>query len=612
MFLNFLKPLNIIFKKNKSIQRYFANISAVPEEARNSYVQKILKRKNAGLQKNIKLIRIIFTLIKEDKTNKWDEIKISKKMGISKNTLYWHKSNILKELRIHYFGWKEIEEREFKPVMNRLSEENNSLKENFKNTFEAIKFSHSKAVRMFEIGMRIEAKSVFLSLIKKLGDFNPKNLSLEKEKILLLSECLEYLIRYYHGTKNSLRFNLYYSQLKEVCRKKMQYFNLKEIKSLQIKLLISQSLKSTFRVLSDSDYKEAIKNLFPAYKKAKSIKDWNHLFYITIFIEEMGMRLKYKKYLQIEKYLKEAYYIAIKNKNQIESLTFKGLLSYIQYEGNKEKFHESYFQIIKQCYNEARTITPHNSYFIAIERLLQRISADEAPKEDFLKILKNLYNSNILESYTIEAAWKLYAFYSLSLDYNSINWKLIKSPVYKISIPVIDKLNYRAYSKLNELAGNALNQYKQIFSFQIYSAVLLDAINTEFFLGKNGNYERALLFIKKRERIEKAKSVQGKVNTAIFKLGISIIENAKIHDEEYIENKFHNALVDNINYFIRTTSGVNLFDRYSVLIHIAQITNLKFVWKLAEDFYKVLVKEIPEVINPILNEIKSKEFSKAS
>ena len=608
MFLNCINLLNKEINKNKAIQRYFANISSVPEEARNSYVQKILKRKNASLQKNIKLIRIIFLLIKDEQINKWDEAKICTKLGISQNTLYWHKSNILKELRIHYFGWKEIEEKEF----SIQKEKNWNASKKSAGTLEKIKLSLAKAVRMFDMGMRLEAKSILLRLIKDLENINSGKINLKKEKILLLSEALEYVIRYYHGTRNSLRFNLYYAKLKKICEKNLNCFNPKEIAEFQMRFLISQSLKSTFRVLTNSDYKEALKYLFIAYKRAKYIKDWQHLFYITIFIDEMGVRLKYKNYLQIQRCVHEAYAIATENKNQIEILTFKALIAYIQYQDSKEKFHESYFKTIKFCYNEARTITSHSSYFIAIERLLLRISADNASKEDFLKILEDLYKSNILESYTVEAWWKLYAFHSLSLDYTSFNWKLIKSPVYKISLPVIAKINYKAFSKLNDLAGNALNQYKQIFSFQIYSAVLLDTINTEFFLGKNGNYERALLFIKKRERIEKIKSVMGNNNTVIFKLGISIIENAKIHDEEYIENKFHNALVDNINYFIRTTSGVNLFDRYSVLIHIAQVTNLKFVWKLTEDFYKVLLKEIPEVINSILTGIKSHEYSKAS
>ncbi len=180
-----------------------------------------------------------------------------------------------------------------------------------------------------------------------------------------------------------------------------------------------------------------------------------------------------------------------------------------------------------------------------------------------------------------------------------------KLPFNKANLLVTDNINYNLISKLNEISSNALNDYRHIFTSTFYYINFQSIVYTEFFKESMNSYERALFFIKKMERMGKTRSRPGRRFIILLKLGILIIEDAKIHNEKFIMDKYHSALVEIIKFFIKTTSGVNLLDRYGILVHVAQVTNLKFIWKLAEDFYRVLLKEIPEVINPILNKITS-------
>jgi hypothetical protein len=580
--------MKIISKQNKAIQRYFENISVIPEEIRNLYLKKILSRKNASSQKNVALIKSIFFYLKKDKINYWDDNKICKKLDINKNTYYWHRSNILKELRKFYFGWKEIEKKEFE--LNPDSLQNRNKKDL---QFLKIQEYHAKAIRMFEIGMRLEAKNLLLNIEKRIYNFKPSDKNLRLERIYLLSSIYYLIIKYYHGCRNSLRFNLYRAKLEKLFKYNKSKFTYQEFLIVEIRQLISLALKSTFRVLGNDDYEIAIDYLIKAFEKAKLINDVQTLFYIALFIEDASMRLNYKSTL-IRDYLLLCHKIAIKNKNVIAILTFKAALTYYEYIQAKSDNKEINLNVIRDCYTLAKEYSEHNPFLIVIERILIRISADLSSKEDFLKLLVSSYNSNMLESTVFEAKWRLYAYHSLSIDNNSYTWKFIVSPFSKTRIPVINKINQEALAKLNVLAENALEEYKRIFSFQIYSNILTELVSTEFF--KAENYERALLFIKKRERLEKTKTTPGYVKISIYKLGISIIEDSHFHNEEYLINKYQKTFIDLMNYFYASTSGVNLLDRYAIVIHIAQTTNLKFMWKIAEDFYAKLEKMIPDIL----------------
>ena len=86
--------------------KYLYEVAAVPEVKRAELLGKLLKRRNAGNQVNVKLLKLIYEHVNENKILKWDDDSICLKLGISRDMLYCHKSWLLRKLRMLYFGWE--------------------------------------------------------------------------------------------------------------------------------------------------------------------------------------------------------------------------------------------------------------------------------------------------------------------------------------------------------------------------------------------------------------------------------------------------------------------------------------------------------------------------
>ena len=86
--------------------KYLYEVAAVPEVKRAELLGKLLKRRNAGDQVNVKLLKLIYEHVNENKILKWDDDSICLKLGISRDMLYCHKSWLLRKLRMLYFGWE--------------------------------------------------------------------------------------------------------------------------------------------------------------------------------------------------------------------------------------------------------------------------------------------------------------------------------------------------------------------------------------------------------------------------------------------------------------------------------------------------------------------------
>lgn len=576
---------------NTTSQNFFANISAIPEKVRDEYLQKILKRKNAAEQKNVKLIKIIYSLIDEEKSDEWSDEKICVRLKISRNMLYWYKSVLLENLRKFYFGWEAIEEKEFS--------EREKLLRKTKNSFALLKLTYEKNARMYEIGMRHEAKSGFLVLAKNIEKSIRSSANDKKEKTIILSFIYTYLIRYYHSGRKTLRFNLYFNKLKKISDGINTGFTTKEKAGIEMRRMIAISLKTTFRTLSSKDYKTALKYLFKAYKLAKISGDIQSLFYITIFIDDMSSRIFHADQKTVSKCIKESYSMAVNGGNEIEILTFKILLLCFEFETRKIKTNKYYLNTARQIYESSFKLA-RSHYHGVIQGLFIRLLGQLGSEEEFFRMIKISYYTNILESSTYAAWWRLYVYQNLELDRNSYTWKIFKSPSNGINLPIIDVINYSSLMKLNKLVTEALTQYKNIFSFLVYSAIYQGIIISEFFTVKDGNYKRALLFIKKMEKMEKVRLMHEQEYLDLIKIGISMIEQIKRNTEAFISGKYKAAFTEVVDKIIQNGNGSILVDRYAIVIYIAQITNLSFMWEIAENFFLSIKKLAPNEINALL------------
>src|SRR5258706_2946931 len=163
-------------KLNSRIINYFSEITAISEDCRKEYLRSLLKRKNAESQKNVRLLKIIYGLIKNSGIGRWDNDKICKALSMSMTALYFNKHKILKGLRALHFGWNEIEK-------ECPRGENTELQ---------------KAEKMFEIGMRREAKTKFIKIEKALfNSYESTRAAAHSKDFISLSMVYTHLIEYY-------------------------------------------------------------------------------------------------------------------------------------------------------------------------------------------------------------------------------------------------------------------------------------------------------------------------------------------------------------------------------------------------------------------------------
>lgn len=183
--------------------KYLYEIAAVPEIRRAELLGILLKRKNASSQVNVKLLKLLYEHVNENKILQWNEDEICSGLGISRDMLYCHKSWLLKKLRMLYFGWDQ-----------------KSLPEASKTGTHSGKFideltaEMDKAKKMLEAGMRKESKLMLRGIEKKLLSKTRFSIK-EKELFVAVSR---YLCQYYYNLKKENSFNRYYYQTIRIYR----------------------------------------------------------------------------------------------------------------------------------------------------------------------------------------------------------------------------------------------------------------------------------------------------------------------------------------------------------------------------------------------------------
>lgn len=173
--------------------KYLYEIAAIPIKTREQFLQKLLKRKNASAQKNVRLLKIIYKCISEDEMLNWNDDTICDQLNISKGMLYCHKSYLLRDLRAFYFNWKEIEKEEFNDETKYRDE---------------ISLELARAERMHHIGMKKEAQHLFFKIEKLINKKSKKG----KNDYIKLFKTMRYSCNHYYRRRDIKKFNFYFKK----------------------------------------------------------------------------------------------------------------------------------------------------------------------------------------------------------------------------------------------------------------------------------------------------------------------------------------------------------------------------------------------------------------
>lgn len=245
---------------NKASFNYLLEFSVTDSQKREEYLNKLLNRKNASEQKNVKLLKIIYRYVDADRINDWDSDAVCKELEVKNGELDTLKSRLIADYREFIFGWDKIEK---------------ELKDNFNGT--DLEFDFLKAKKMNSIGMKKEMKTFHLNFLNQLEKDRKevmRSYNLNSSQLFLYEfESTETMAHYYYVQKNYPQFLAFYNKLENLYKSKNK-FSISEINEaiINVRLFVTRSYKHVFKVINDKNYISALNNLYAAQE---IIKEYN-------------------------------------------------------------------------------------------------------------------------------------------------------------------------------------------------------------------------------------------------------------------------------------------------------------------------------------------------
>jgi hypothetical protein len=365
---------------NKASLNYLLEFSVINSEQRKAYLDKLLSRKNAEGQKNVKLLKIIYRYVDADKINDWNAEEVCKELQIKSGELDTLKSRLISDFRIFVFGWEKIEK---------------ELKQNFAGS--ELEFALAKAKKMNSIGMKREMKTILMNFMNELERNRKafmKNYNLSASKLFLFEyECVETIGNYYYVQKNYPKFLEFYNRLEALYKLKNKYeLTEAEEAMMNVRLFLIRSYKNVFKTINDKNYLSALSNLYAAYDLIKEYQLQDYRYGIPLLIALIEFRLTNND--KLEKICKEIKALAEKEAREREGAVAKSYLAILEFNKDKSKWKEV-VEKVKECYRISMKGAPYSGLtFLVIKHYVHLMSFDETRVDE--KILKEALANSVL------------------------------------------------------------------------------------------------------------------------------------------------------------------------------------------------------------------------
>ncbi len=441
--------------------KYLYEFASIPSEIRLRFLNKLLKRRNSENQKNVRLLKIIYSHITEDRMLEWNEETISDSLGISLNMLYCHKSWLLKSIRLLYFGWKEIEK---EVSFGDLKDGKN------------LNGSYMLAKKMMEAGMRRESKVKFLKLERTILLKRRKSWA-DKELLFLVSR---HLCQHYYSLKKEKEFNKYYKLA-------LRYFRMLlkrasgNMNALKPEILVNYyyclSYKPTFNGKKIEAIKEGRMYLEEAYSVSQSTPD--HIRQSELIINIANLySIEPSGFPKAALWIEEGIALARIYGLTGDYYTLKILELFFDYIMGKQKIKEA-IESMKKYYAEFEASLPRTSLKRIVLMKAVFLSSSYANSGLLHFFFSKLYSFEIL-NYGYNASFRtLYsAKFQFYLD-NLFEALPVRSPGGKIYI-TSGELRPAYYKKLLNTFDELLVSFHRItdlyFVKEIYTYILLSDV----------------------------------------------------------------------------------------------------------------------------------------
>jgi hypothetical protein len=591
-----------IVKSKKKIKlstlKFFYEISSIPAEIREKYLQKLLtcpvkhsERKNSRHQKNVRLLKEIYKCIENDRISDWEEERICHLLNISKNMLYCHKHYILKGIRELFFNWEQVERRELK---------------NDKQNTDDITYKFKRAILMNDIGMTREAKDKFIKICKIVEV--KKNRNINDEIILLKS--YEKLCFYYFHQKNRFKFNLFHSKIKNKGNKLLKSIKVKKndfiISEINIILYHGLIKKLGFNIKEQNSYPQIIDLYKKIYVEAKKI---NNLDLVCKVLTNIGSI--YQDLMQFDKaveYYKKGLRFTNKRNMRTENIIFVISITAVEYFSDLLSFQECLNKITK-LYNNLNGIYLKNYIkerilfqFFCIGTVSNRVELLYGFLKEYnsYNLIVNGYKSTMRMLYYEKFTYYLSKIfkYKYAVIPNSSGKLIVVSNTNKDIIKRLEDLEV-------ELLYNFDKRYTIYFTFESYMFML----ETEFCKGRDMNFEKFSDIYNKIKWLLKTRNKIFQNDYELYnflsliKLCTQVIEDSKYLKVEEIYKKFGQNF-DSFSFQLFNEKKENIIPYFTFISFAAEQSFCKKLKDISNRLFFTLDKKYSDIFAPIKKQIE--------
>jgi len=543
----------------------------LPQEIREGYMQKLLKRKNSAAQKNVALLKTIYEHIRTDNIISWDEDKISAELGITKDMLYCHKTWLLKGIRKFYFNRSE-----------------NKTSAKFRIDYNRDQCELNRAKSLIDTGMRREAKSILLSLERKLL---AKQRNSEKDKVILFY-ISRYLCQYFYSIKSENKFRKY-SRLAVkhymFLLRKAKAANVQPDPDLKINYCYCRSFMATYHVKHIEDLAEGRKYLEEALEETgkredKSIRSDLLMNIANIYTSEPG------GFLNAEKFAAEGISNAAEYGSTAEIYAFKIVQLHLKFlqkqidaEGCIKKLNEYFILADKpELKPSFRRIILTKAVFLSSSYRDSSVVYHYFQKLNSMEILNFGFDSSFRSLYS--AKLKLYTdnlFIMQPEEFAGTTCLIAKTP---------DPHNLK---KLHDTIEELLLNFRKIPDFYFIKEMYLYMLIAALCSGRNFDTGQFAYITRKIEWLNKSRGkaveIANKKTFELVKFFSAMMENVSFVSKQEFISRYYKEFSEKISTFLENPSG----SHYGLCSFIAEQTGYTEFKEIIRNLYSRLVTKYP-------------------
>lgn len=552
---------------NKASLNYLLEFSVIDSDKRNEYLNKLLVRKNASGQKNVKLLKIIYRYVDTDKINDWNSDEVCKELGIKSGELDTLKSRLLADYREFIFGWEKIEK---------------ELKENFKGT--DLQFDYLKAKKMNTIGMKKEMKTFHLNVLSRIEkdpkEFARNNNLSAAELYTYEVESVETMGHYYYVQKNYPQFLSFYNRLEKLYKLKNKYtLSETDIAIINVRLFLTRSYKHVFKLISDKNYLSALNNLYAAYEIIKEYNLEVYRYGIPLLIALIEFRLGNNG--KLKKVCLEVAKKAEAENRKSEAAVAKSYLALLDFNDDKNKRNEVEIKI-KEYYESCTEAAPYSAHTFLLIKYYVHIMSYSSDMRDSDALMRHALANSVL---SYNKAFTFLTYYQIENEKHFS--KILKFENSNELMPKFISPENDIFDNFQKVLGNIIVSMRESISPNTLSNIYITYMYTIFMKDGETDIAHYENIKSKLHRMMKTRNIAIDANLyATVSIAFQMQEDFPIMKKSDFLNKYLFTLKQTCDKIMENNKNsiYSISAPYSILYKLSERLKLAEIWEIMQKY----------------------------